>query len=277
MDSAVLGRQKLDPVICGEESFGTGSSHVREKDGLWAVLAWLSILAHHNKDTPVGQLVGVGDIVRLHWNEYGRNYYSRYEYAYNETPAHAIFGGMPCFIRLMLYCSHGFTATRRWMQVLQRAYLNVCAVSVTCLDALDMGEQNSCPSEPASMRFARRLPSLEMDAMGAHVVCRPNNPLSLSDGYELVTVDEFECVLVRNEPFTFILAQRAHGCLYKSNDVDHRYSDPVDGSVSRRQGFRLLFADGSRIVFRLSVSGPTYAVSVSIYCLAPWRDLNAHA
>ena len=40
--------QNLSPLICGEESFGTGSSHVREKDGLWAVLCWLSILAHHN-------------------------------------------------------------------------------------------------------------------------------------------------------------------------------------------------------------------------------------
>ena len=57
-----LGGAKLDPLLCGEESFGTGSAHVREKDGLWAVLAWLSILAEHNQDTPIGSLVGVGDI-----------------------------------------------------------------------------------------------------------------------------------------------------------------------------------------------------------------------
>lgn len=42
--------QDLSPFICGEESFGTGSDHVREKDGMWAVLCWLSILAHFNKD-----------------------------------------------------------------------------------------------------------------------------------------------------------------------------------------------------------------------------------
>lgn len=64
--------------ICGEESFGTGSDHVREKDGLWAVLAWLSILASKNKD---GQpLVTVEKIVNDHWKEFGRNYYTRYDY-----------------------------------------------------------------------------------------------------------------------------------------------------------------------------------------------------
>ena len=54
MDSkALFGGENLNPVICGEESFGTGSNHVREKDGLWAVLAWLSILAHYNSDAKV--------------------------------------------------------------------------------------------------------------------------------------------------------------------------------------------------------------------------------
>ena len=54
MDSKVLFKgENLNPVICGEESFGTGSNHVREKDGLWAVLAWLSILAHYNKKPEV--------------------------------------------------------------------------------------------------------------------------------------------------------------------------------------------------------------------------------
>jgi phosphoglucomutase len=45
--------EQLNPCICGEESFGTGSNHVREKDGMWAVLAWLSILAHYNQDVAV--------------------------------------------------------------------------------------------------------------------------------------------------------------------------------------------------------------------------------
>ncbi|XP_078445968.1 phosphoglucomutase [Wolffia australiana] len=67
--------------ICGEESFGTGSDHIREKDGIWAVLAWLSILAHRNKDKKPGEkLVSVADIVKEHWALYGRNFFSRYDY-----------------------------------------------------------------------------------------------------------------------------------------------------------------------------------------------------
>ena len=67
--------------ICGEESFGTGADHVREKDGLWAVLAWLSILAKKNEGVPEGgSLVTVKDIVMDHWKKFGRNFYSRYDY-----------------------------------------------------------------------------------------------------------------------------------------------------------------------------------------------------
>lgn len=67
--------------VCGEESFGTGSDHIREKDGIWAVLAWLSILAYKNKDNlDGGKLVTVEDIVRNHWASYGRHYYTRYDY-----------------------------------------------------------------------------------------------------------------------------------------------------------------------------------------------------
>ncbi|AED96131.1 phosphoglucomutase [Arabidopsis thaliana] len=67
--------------ICGEESFGTGSDHIREKDGIWAVLAWLSILAHRNKDTKPGdKLVSVADVVKEYWATYGRNFFSRYDY-----------------------------------------------------------------------------------------------------------------------------------------------------------------------------------------------------
>ena len=65
--------------ICGEESFGTGSDHVREKDGIWAVLAWLSVLAHRNPDASE-PLVSVETIVREHWKTYGRNFYCRYDY-----------------------------------------------------------------------------------------------------------------------------------------------------------------------------------------------------
>ncbi|GKY92322.1 hypothetical protein MPSEU_000203300 [Mayamaea pseudoterrestris] len=81
MDSKELfGGTEYVPFICGEESFGTGSDHVREKDGIWAVLAWLSILAHFNDCTPDGKLVSVEDIVMQHWTKYGRNYYARWDF-----------------------------------------------------------------------------------------------------------------------------------------------------------------------------------------------------
>ncbi len=59
-------------TICGEESFGTGSNHVREKDGLWAVLFWLQILA--------AKKCSVMDLMNQHWSKFGRNYYSRHDY-----------------------------------------------------------------------------------------------------------------------------------------------------------------------------------------------------
>jgi phosphoglucomutase len=59
-------------TLCGEESYGTGSSHVREKDGLWAVLFWLNLIAATGKS--------VEEIVTQHWSKYGRNYYSRHDY-----------------------------------------------------------------------------------------------------------------------------------------------------------------------------------------------------
>ncbi|WP_420960308.1 alpha-D-glucose phosphate-specific phosphoglucomutase [Brucella sp. IR073] len=66
-------------TICGEESSGTGSNHVREKDGLWAVLLWLNILAVRRQS--------VREIVEEHWRTYGRNYYSRHDYEELETSA----------------------------------------------------------------------------------------------------------------------------------------------------------------------------------------------
>ena len=59
-------------TLCGEESFGTGSNHIREKDGVWAVLFWLNILAKRR--------IPVADLVRQHWTTYGRNYYTRHDY-----------------------------------------------------------------------------------------------------------------------------------------------------------------------------------------------------
>lgn len=66
-------------TFCGEESFGTGSDHVREKDGLWAVLAWLNLLAARKQS--------VEAIVRDHWRSFGRNYYSRHDYEAIDTGA----------------------------------------------------------------------------------------------------------------------------------------------------------------------------------------------
>ena len=66
-------------TLCGEESFGTGSDHVREKDGLWAVLFWLNLLAVRK--------LSVQAIVQEHWRKFGRNYYTRYDYEEIDTEA----------------------------------------------------------------------------------------------------------------------------------------------------------------------------------------------
>ncbi len=60
--------------ICGEESFGTGSDHIREKDGVWAIVAWLSIVAAANKEKPGA---GIRDVMMMHWKKYGRSFFSR--------------------------------------------------------------------------------------------------------------------------------------------------------------------------------------------------------
>ncbi|KAJ7066489.1 phosphoglucomutase [Mycena amicta] len=70
--------------ICGEESFGTGSDHIREKDGLWAVIAWLNILAAANAESP-NKLVGINDLLLKHYKTYGRSFFSRYDY--EEVPS----------------------------------------------------------------------------------------------------------------------------------------------------------------------------------------------
>lgn len=149
MDSKTLfNGENLNPMICGEESFGTGSNHVREKDGLWAVLAWLSILAHYNRDT-TAPFVHVEDIVVAHWKSFGRNYYSRYDYE-----------GVPSGVAGQV-----------------------------------MSQMRSKLSSTVGAVFGN---------------------------FKVRTSDEFT------------------------------YVDPIDGSIARNQGVRLLFEDGSRVVFRLS-------------------------
>jgi phosphoglucomutase len=149
MDSKDMFKgENLNPVICGEESFGTGSNHVREKDGLWAVLAWMSILAHYNKD-PAAPFVHIEEIVCKHWETYGRNYYSRYDYEGVASDA-------------------------------AKAVLDHLRSQFTAL------------------------------------------PGTAHGNFTVATADEFT------------------------------YLDPIDGSVSKNQGIRILFTDGSRVVFRLS-------------------------
>ncbi|KAK8958449.1 putative phosphoglucomutase, cytoplasmic 2 [Platanthera guangdongensis] len=146
--------------ICGEESFGTGSDHIREKDGIWAVLAWLSIIAYKNKENLDGdKLVTVEDIVRQHWAAYGRHYYTRYDYE------------------------------------------NVDATGAKELMSYLVDLQSSLPEINNIIKGIR------------------------TDVSDIVDANEFE------------------------------YKDPVDGSVSKHQGIRYLFADGSRLVFRLSGTG----------------------
>ncbi len=78
-------------TICGEESFGTGSNHVREKDGLWAVLYWLQVLAEKN--------CSVRDLIQNHWKQFGRNYYSRHDYeAIPSNTANQIFDNLNSMI-----------------------------------------------------------------------------------------------------------------------------------------------------------------------------------
>ncbi|PRX07311.1 UNVERIFIED_ORG: phosphoglucomutase [Martelella mediterranea] len=140
-------------TLCGEESFGTGSNHVREKDGLWAVLLWLNILAVRGESA--------FDIVKKHWAEYGRNYYSRHDYEGIETDA-----------------ANGLMGALR-----------------------------------------EKLSTLPGTTFGD------------------LTVKEAD---------------------------DFAYHDPVDGSVSKNQGVRIMFETGSRVVFRLSGTG-TSGATLRVY------------
>jgi phosphoglucomutase len=151
-------------TLCGEESFGTGSNHVREKDGLWAVLCWLNIVAAKKQS--------VESIVKAHWAEYGRNVYSRHDY-------------------------------------------------------------ESIPTEAANSVIEHLRENF--DALKGQTFSR----------YTISTCDDFS------------------------------YTDPIDGSISTKQGLRILFEDGSRIVFRLSGTG-TEGATIRIYLEAFEPDVSKH-
>lgn len=74
---ALFDAKKLS--ICGEESFGTGSDHIREKDGLWAIIAWLNVLASYSFEHP-DKVVSIANIQRDFWEKYGRTFFTRYDY-----------------------------------------------------------------------------------------------------------------------------------------------------------------------------------------------------
>lgn len=65
--------------ICGEESFGTGSNHIREKDGLWAIVAWLNVLADFNQKNPESK-TSIEIVQNKFWEKYGRTFFTRYDY-----------------------------------------------------------------------------------------------------------------------------------------------------------------------------------------------------
>lgn len=166
-------KETYTPFICGEESFGTGADHVREKDGMWAVLAWLQILA--KKSETAGKVVSCEDVANEHWKEYGRNYYARYDYEGVDKPK------------------------------------------------------------------AEEMMKMMSDKAGS------------------------------------LVGQEFGGMKMKVNDV-FEYLDPVDGSVSKNQGIRYIFEDGSRIIFRLSgtgVAGATARLYLEKY-EDPTGDLNQH-
>ncbi|WP_283638035.1 alpha-D-glucose phosphate-specific phosphoglucomutase [Marinovum algicola] len=93
-------------TLCGEESAGTGSDHVREKDGLWAVLLWLNILAERK--------ASVGEILLHHWQTYGRNYYSRHDYeAVDSDTANALMADLEARLGELPGTEvHGLTVTK---------------------------------------------------------------------------------------------------------------------------------------------------------------------
>mmetsp|Transcript_20452 Transcript_20452/g.42799 ORF Transcript_20452/g.42799 Transcript_20452/m.42799 type:complete len:608 (+) Transcript_20452:80-1903(+) len=166
-------KQTYTPFICGEESFGTGADHVREKDGMWAVLAWLQILA--KKTEQAGKLVSVEDVANEHWKTYGRNYYARYDY------------------------------------------------------------------EGVDKAKAEQMMKMMSDKSGK------------------------------------LVGQTFGNMKIKINDV-FEYNDPVDGSVSKNQGVRFIFEDGSRIIFRLSgtgVAGATVRLYLEKYT-PPRGNLGMH-
>jgi len=181
--------------ICGEESFGTGSDHIREKDGIWAALAWLSIVAHR---ASTGRPFAIVDVLKAHFSEFGRNYFSRYAWPGEKG------------------CRCGLAAFSDRAVVMNRFLI------------ADRYDYEEVASEGAEVMMA----ALRAQAESGQLV----GTLLKSNGEEF-TVAKID---------------------------DFAYTDPVDGSVSTKQGVRVLFADGSRLIYRLSGTGSVGA-TIRIY------------
>ncbi|KAG5532139.1 hypothetical protein RHGRI_026676 [Rhododendron griersonianum] len=189
--------------VCGEESFGTGSDHIREKDGIWAVLAWLSILAYRNKDNLNGEkLETVEGIVRQHWATYGRHYYTRYDYENVDAVAAK---------ELMAYLVKLQSDLTEVNKYASHATFKIC------------GAKFSWSVDGRAMALKTHFEVSQFFHIIDLTICLIKGVRS--DVSIVVEADEFE------------------------------YKDPVDGSISKHQGIRYLFEDGSRLVFRLSGTG----------------------
>lgn len=127
------------PFLCGEESFGTGSDHIREKDGLWAVLAWMSILMKANENTPVEEpLISVKDIVTQHWRKYGRHFYCRYDYEAVESDAankvsQRYTGTNEAFVCFLIFLTYFFV--KKVMDLIRDSFVNGDLASVASSDS----------------------------------------------------------------------------------------------------------------------------------------------
>lgn len=131
----------------------TGSDHIREKDGIWAVLAWLSILAHKNKENLGGEkFVTVEEIVRQHWATYGRHYYIRYDYEVwlyfllgCNVLTFSYFNTTLLLVSLFLFCFPGLKSSRCCLIIKNCFLKNVDAGAAKELMAYLVKLQSSLP------------------------------------------------------------------------------------------------------------------------------------
>ncbi|MGH0143277.1 UNVERIFIED_CONTAM: hypothetical protein FKN15_031868 [Acipenser sinensis] len=215
--------------LCGEESFGTGSDHIREKDGLWAVLAWLSILATRKQS--------VEDIMKEHWQKFGRNFFTR-----KRKQAHFQGGQAVTFGSDHIREKDGLWAVLAWLSILATRKQSV----------EDIMKEHW---QKFGRNFFTRYDYEEVDSDAASKMMKDLEAVILDRAF---IGQKFS---VGDKTYT----------VEKSDDF--QYSDPVDGSISRNQGLRIVFSDGSRIIFRLSGTGSAGA-TIRLYIDSYEKDLQ---